>query len=183
MGLGRAGQRRMALEERLERDLAEFQRLGRPRDDHLVDLVVGLGQRGLERRLHRAADDRRLGAGMLEHVGVVVGGEQRIDRDRDGAGEDRAEERDRPVAAIEHEDEHPLLALDAGVLQRRGEAANALVELAVGEPPLVVDEGGLVRPAGVGVQQMPGEIERLRRRLDARDHCSSRLVVLAVQAN
>ena len=89
----------------------------------------------------------RLRARMLEHVGVVVGGEQGVDRDRHDAGEHRAEEGDRPVGAVVHEQHHALLALDAGVLERRGEAAHALVERAVGERARVVDEGDLVRRA------------------------------------
>ena len=105
-----------------------------------------------------------LRARMLEHVGVVVGGEQGVDRDRHDAREHRAEERDRPVGAVEHEQQHALLALDAGVPQRRGEAARALVELAVGERARVVDEGGLVRASRVRLEQMPREVERLRRR-------------------
>ena len=98
-GAGGPGERRLGFEEGLELDLAEFERMRRARDDHLVDLVVGPGHRGFQRRLQRPADDRGLRARMLEHVGVVVGGQQRVDGDRHDAGEDRAEEGDRPVDA------------------------------------------------------------------------------------
>ena len=54
---------------------------------------------------------------MLEHVGEIVGGEQRIDRDRHDARQHRAEERDRPVDAVLHEEKHALLAPDAALLK------------------------------------------------------------------
>ena len=104
------------------------------------DLVSAAFSAGLTAPLTIAACARR----MFEHVGVVVGGEQGVDRDRHDAGEHRAEEGDRPVGAVVHEQHHALLALDAGVLQRGGEAARALVEPAVGERARVVDEGDLV---------------------------------------
>ena len=113
-GPGGPGEGRAAGEKGLELGLAEFERLGRARDDDLVDLVVGSGQRRLQHRFDRAADDRGLGARMLEHEGVVVGGEQGVDRNRDHAGEHRPQKGDRPVRAVEHEQHHALLALDAG---------------------------------------------------------------------
>ena len=51
VGPGGAGERGVGAEKGLELGLAEFERLGRARDDDLVDLVVGLGQRGLQGRL------------------------------------------------------------------------------------------------------------------------------------
>ena len=68
---------------------------------------------------------------MLEHVGEVVGGEQRVDRDRNDARQHRAQEGDRPVGAVLHEDERALLALDAALLERSGEPPGAIVEFAV----------------------------------------------------
>ena len=71
----------------LELDFARFERLSRARHDDGVNLVIRFGERGLQRGLDRAADQRGLGARMLEHVGDVVGGEQRVDRDRNDAGQ------------------------------------------------------------------------------------------------
>ena len=170
VGPGRTREGRLPVEEGLELRLAEFERLRGARYDDLVDLVVGLGQRRFEGGLDRAADDDALRARMFEHVGVVVGGQQGVDRDRNDAGEKRAQKRHRPVGAIEHEEHHPLLAFDAGVLERRGEAARALVEFAVSERAQIVDERDLVRTAGVRLEKMPGEVEHLRRRCDAGAH-------------
>ena len=88
----RAGfrQRRRAGEEVPELDLAGFERLSRARHDDGVDLVIRFGERGLQRRLDGAADQRGLGARMFEHVGEIVGGEQRVDRDRNDARQHRA---------------------------------------------------------------------------------------------
>ena len=83
-------QRRRAGEKVLELDFAEVERLSRARHDDGVDLVIRFGERGLQHRLDRAADQRDLGARMLEHVGEIVGGEQRVDRDRNDAREHRA---------------------------------------------------------------------------------------------
>ena len=167
VGPGGTGERGLRLEEGLELRLAEFERLGRTRDDDLVDLVIRLHQRGLERGLRRAADEGGLRARMLEHVGVVVGGEHRVDRDRNDACEERPQEDDRPVVRVEHEDKHALLALDACVLQRGRATADALIERAVGQRAHVVDEGDLVSAPRVRLEEMPGEVENLRRRWNA----------------
>ena len=177
MRLGRARQRRLPLEEGLELGLAEFERLRRTRDDDLVDFVVGLGQRGFQRRLDRAADERRLRPRMLEHVGQVVSGEERVHGDRHAAREDRAQERHRPVGVILHDKDHPLLALDAGILERRGEAPGPLVEAAVGQNADIVDKRRLVGTADVRIEEMPGEVEgvgRRRNRAHAHPKVSSR---------
>ena len=80
-------QRRRDGEEVAELDFARLERLCRTRDDDSVNLVIRFGERGFQRRLDGAAHQRGLGARMLEHVGEVVGGEQRVDRDRNDAGQ------------------------------------------------------------------------------------------------
>jgi DUF1009 family protein len=60
-----------------------------------------------------------------------------------------------------HQQQHALLALDAQRAQAGRQAAHALVQLAVGQRALVVDEGGLVRARGVAGQQVLGEVEYL----------------------
>ena len=88
-GSGGLGEGRGPAEEILERDLAGVERLRGARHDNRVDLVLRLGERGFQRRLDRAAGERRLGARMLEHVGEVIRREQRIDRDRNDARQHR----------------------------------------------------------------------------------------------
>ncbi len=112
---------------------------------------------------------------MLEHVGEVVGGEEGVDRDRHDARQHGAEEGDRPVGAVLHQDQHALLALDAALLERGGEPAGALVELAVSHRSGVIDERRLARPPGVGPQEVSSEVEGLRRRLNGA-HAHRRLL-------
>ena len=74
-----------------------FERLSGARHDQRLDLVIRLRERGLQHRLDGAADQRGLGARMFEHVGEIVGGEQRVDRDRNDARE-HARPRRRPAS-------------------------------------------------------------------------------------
>src|SRR5271166_4349664 len=110
---------------------------------------------------------------MLEHVGVVVGGQKGVDRDRHNACEHRAEESNRPVGAVVHEDHDSLLTLDASVFEPCGETAGALLEPAISERACVVGEGDLVGAPGIGLQKMTGEVEHFRRGWRALTHLSS----------
>jgi hypothetical protein len=153
----------MLREEALELDLAEVDRRHRARDDDLLHLVVAPGQRRLQRRHQCARRQHSLRTRVLEHVGVVVGGEQRVHGHRHDAGMDGAEEGHRPVGAVQHQQQHALLAPDAERAQARGAALHALGKTAVAQAAGIVDERSLVGPAGVGLEQMLGEVERGRR--------------------
>jgi hypothetical protein len=157
-GLLRGG---MGAEEGLELDLGRVQRRGRPRDDDLLHLVVRLDQRGGQRRQQRTGDQHGLRPRVLEHVGVVVGGQQRVDRHRHQPGVHRAEEAHRPVVAVLHQQQHTLFALDAQCPQSAGQPAHALVECAIGQCAEVVEESGLVGAGGVQRQQVLREVEGL----------------------
>ena len=101
---------------------------------------------------------------MLQHVGVVVSGQHRVDGDRHHAGVQRAQKGHRPVVAVEHQQQHALFAAQADGAQAGGQAAGALGQGAVAQAALVVDEGRLVGAAGVGVEQVLREVETGRRR-------------------
>jgi len=47
---------------------------------------------------------------MFEHVSEIVGGKQRVDRNRDDSRQHCAKERHRPLGAVLHEDQRALLA-------------------------------------------------------------------------
>ena len=175
MSAGGLHQRLPAGGEVLERDLAEVERLSRARHHDRVNLMIRFGQRRLQRRLDRSAHENGLGARVLEHVGEVVGGEQGVHSNRNDARQHRAQEGDRPVSAVLHQDEHALLALDAALLEGRGEPSGALVQLPVGHRPGVVDERRLARPPGVRAQKVSREVERLWRRLNGA-HAHRRLL-------
>ena len=101
---------------------------------------------------------------MLEHVGEIVGGEQRVDRDRDDPRQHGAQESHRPVGAVVHEDQRALLAPDAALLEGRGELSDAMIELAVSHGAHVVDERLLVGAPRIDLKQVRREVERLGRR-------------------
>ncbi len=159
-GSGR-GQRRVSGDEGFEVSLAFVQRRDRMRDDDLLQLVLGLDHRRAQCRQQRARHQRSLGARMFEHVGVVVGGEQRVHRHRHEAGIHRAEKGDRPVIAVLHQQQHALFALQAERAQACGDTLHALGERAVGERAVVVDERSLASARGVELQQVLGEVEAL----------------------
>ena len=79
-----------------------------------------------QRLQQRPRHQHRLRAAVLEHVGVVVGGEQGVHRHRHHAGVQRAQKADHPVAAVVHQQQHALLALDAQRAQARGHTAHPL---------------------------------------------------------
>ena len=120
-------------------------------DDHVADFVRRARPSPVrKRRQQRRRDDRRLRAAVREHVGVVVDRQQRVDGDRDDAGVQRAEEGDRPVDAC-----RASAGARAPRAERRapssagGEAARAVVELAVAERAAIVDVGDLAGAAAV----------------------------------
>ena len=95
----------------------------------LRHFVIGLDHRRRQRRQQCARHQHRLRARVLQHVGVVVGGQQRVHGHRHQAGVHRAEEAHRPVVAVVHQQQHALFAPDAQRAQAGGDAAHALVEL------------------------------------------------------
>src|SRR5580704_9512884 len=108
---------------------------------------------------------------MLKHVGEIVGGKQRVDRNRDDPRQHGAEEGHGPVGAVLHEHQRALLALDASLLKRGGEPTSALIELPEGDDADVVDERRFGWAPRIGLKQMRREVERLRRRFNgARGH-------------
>jgi hypothetical protein len=122
--------------------------------------MVALDHRRRHRRQQRARHQHRLRARVFQHVGVVVGGQQRVHRHRHDAGVHRAQEGHRPVQAVVHQQQHAFLALEAQRTQPGRQAAHAVFELAVAQAAAVVDEGGLARGAlRVAGQQVLREVE------------------------
>ena len=84
-------------------------------------------------------------------VGVVIGGEQRVERDRDSAERDRAEEGRDEVDRVEHAHRDPLLGDDAQRGERARGAQRAVGDGAVGVAAAVVDHRDPVAAALVDV--------------------------------
>ena len=160
-GGGRLRGRCLRGDEGLEIHLAHMQRCDRARHDDMADLVIGLDHRRAQRRQQRARHQHGLGPRMLEHVGVVVGGEQGVHRHRHHAGVQRAQEAHGPVQVVEHQQQHAFLAAQAQRTQAGADAAHALVQFAVAQAAVVVDEGRDGGTRRIGLQQVGGEVEAL----------------------
>ena len=133
---------------------AARQRCGRPRHDDVLHLVRGARDRLLQRRQQRRRHEQRLRAAVLEHVRIVVDGQQRVDRHGHHARVQRAQERHREVDGVVQADEHALLAPDPEPRQRGGHPLDTPREFAVGERRRVVDVRDLLGAAGVAREQM-----------------------------
>ncbi len=122
--------------------------------------IFRLADRLVEFRQQILGDDQQPGAAVAQHEAVIVLGHQRIDRDRDHAGLDRAEERGRPVDGVEQTHQHALLAADAQRAQHVAEALGALGEIGIAVFAAMIDEGDLAGAAGIEIalENVGGEI-------------------------
>ena len=136
------------------------------RDDDLVHFVVRLGHGRRHCGEQGTRNQHHLGAGMLQHVGVVVRCQQRIDCHRHDAGVDGAQKADRPVVAVLHQQEHTLFALDTQRTKTRCHTAHPFVQRAVGEGAPIINERRLRRTLRIDRQQVLREIESIARRID-----------------
>ena len=173
-GRGRLGGRCSRRQEIVEPRVLRAARL-RSRDDDF-HAAPGGGDRGFDGRQQRRRDDDERGAGILEHIGVLVGPQKRVQRHRDDPGPDRAPEHDREIDRVEHQHHDAMLGRDAECGERRADAARLVVELAIGERAPRVAEGDLLGPAlrQVAVDERDGGVvalghasSRTRRRRDA----------------
>src|ERR1051326_3033571 len=93
----------------------------------------------------------RLGAAVLQYEGVLLGGEQGVERDRHDAGADRAPERDRIIDRIEQQQRDTRLLLEAERVKPAREAAGVGLQRAIVERALGIDERDLVGEAAVNL--------------------------------
>ena len=91
---------------------------------------------------------------------VLLGGEQRIERDRHEAGTDRAPEQDGEIDRIEHDHRDAVLAAQPEPLEHRPDARGGVAQLAIGDGAGGIDEGGLAAPplGNVAVDEVDGRI-------------------------
>ena len=124
------------------RDLRAIVRLASS-DDNTFDvrLIRERGRKPVEQRL---AHDRDARPRVTQKVGVIVRGQQGVDRDRHAAGLDRAPEHRGEVEAVEHAHQHPGLQTRAERTQAIARPVHALGQLAVGVAARGIDEGGLL---------------------------------------
>ena len=134
-----------ALEQRVERPVASLVR------HHHVAQAGQSRRQAVERRQQRAGHEQHAGARVAEHVLVVLGLEQRVDGHRHDAGLDRTQEGHRPVGAVEHAHDDPVLGPQPQAGQRRGKPVHASRKFGIRAHAAVVDEGGFGTPAGAQV--------------------------------
>ena len=123
-----------------------------------------------EFRIELLRHDQHARAAVGKHEAVVVLGHQRVDRHRDDAGLDGAEESRRPIDGVEQREQHAFFAPHAERAQHMAEALDAVGELAVAPCPVRIDEGGLAGAAGgeISVQDIGREIVVARDRIGGR---------------
>src|SRR5580658_1376101 len=105
--------------------------------------VVGGGDRLGEPRIELLGNNQEPRPAVREHESVIVLGQKRVDRNRDHASLDGAEESGRPIDGIGEADEDALFAADTERAQRMGKTLHALRELAVAVAAAMIDEGYL----------------------------------------
>jgi hypothetical protein len=98
---------------------------------------------------------------VFQHVGIVVCGEQGVHAHRHQTGVHGAQITDRPVVAVEHQDQDTFFAAQTQRAQSCRHAFDAILERAVGERAQVVYEGCFVGADLINAKQMMGEIELL----------------------
>ena len=114
------------------------QGVGVPRAPGPPATTTGTGSRVAGQRLADLGEQVQVGhhhpgLAVGEEILVVLGLEQRVDRDRDHPGPDGAQEHRREGRGVVHDHQHPLLALDAeGLEGPPGRAGH-------GQQPLVAD--------------------------------------------
>ncbi|MCY1220038.1 hypothetical protein D9M72_320370 [compost metagenome] len=82
-------------------------------------------------------------AAVAKHIGVIVCGQQGIDRHRHHARQQAAEKYRGEINGIERAQQQPLFLAEARVAQRAGKAAGAGIELGISQRGGVVDVGSL----------------------------------------
>jgi hypothetical protein len=101
----------------------------------------------LHHRQQRGRDEQRLGAAVTQDVGVLLGCQEGVERDRNHAGLDRTPERDGKIDRVVQQQRHARFAGDAIGVEQIGHAVAAGLQLAVSQRLVGIDEGWLRRPA------------------------------------
>ena len=141
----------------------------RSRDDDVREVGTRIDQIG-ELRKQLLRHHQHPGPAVGQHEAVVVLGHQRVDRDGDYAGLDRAEESGRPVDRVEQRQQNALLPPHAERAQHSAEAVDPLGELTVGPASARIDIGRLIGASGLEIapQDVGREVVVARNGFDGR---------------
>ncbi|MNV12528.1 hypothetical protein D3C71_1031350 [compost metagenome] len=155
------GQRRRTVQGRLQIAGARTQLAHRQRYQQRAHFVRaarhGLGQN----RQQGPRNQSSLRPAVRQHVGIVVCGQQGVDRHRHHPCIQAAQKAHGPVAGVVHQQQHTLFAPHPRLSQHAGQPPGAVFQIAIAQAPPVVDVGRALGMRPVQVEQMFGEIESL----------------------
>jgi hypothetical protein len=106
-----------------------------------------LTENRLDHRQQGRRHEQHLRAAVGQHVPVLIGGQQRVERHGHDAGTDGTEEHARPVDGIVHQHGHPGFAVDAQGFEQVCNFPGAGGQFGEGQLPFVVDIGKLAAAA------------------------------------
>ena len=109
-----------------------------------VRQAIENGEKGLG---ERRGDNDRSGAAVAQDIGVLVGGEQRVERQHHDPGAHAAPERDWKIHGVVEQERQPLFGLQPKLRQRAREPAGARSQLTIAERTLRIDKGNLFAKA------------------------------------
>ena len=106
-------------------------------------------------RQHRAGkrgrNHRRNGAAVGEQVGILLGGEQRVDGYGNDAGANRAPKRNGIVDRVVENENDTVFLTQSQVAKCRGEAEGSIPQIAVGQGTAAIGESNLVAETAIDV--------------------------------
>ncbi len=111
-------------------------------DDDMIE-VLHAPEHVLDHRQQRLGNKQHPRAAIRQHIGVLIRGQQRVERHRHDTGADRAEKHRWKICRVEHDHGHALFAADTETAQHIGDAAALLLQFAVGQFGNGVGEGEL----------------------------------------
>lgn len=115
-------------------------------------------------RQKAGTDDCDLSMRVVQNVFVIMRLGLRVDRYRDGADFDRAEEAIKKFRRIEKQEEYALTRMHAEIAKRVSSTVGAFEELLVGDALFVAFDGDFIPAAfvDVAIHEVGGDVEQLR---------------------
>ena len=153
--MGLDGGEAVALLRKLLGEQLVAERVGAGHDDafeigHAADDIFDNG-------IERLGDEQHAGAAVGQHIGILIRGQQRVERHRHDAGADGAEKHDREIDRVEHDHGDALFAADAKTAQHVGGAARLPLQFAIAEFGNGVGEGEFFAAAFIDIAiEQPG---------------------------
>ena len=110
----------------------------------------------LHHRQQRLRDEQHPRAAVHQHIGILFGGQQRVERHRHDSGADAAEKDDREIDGVEHHHGDALLAPHAEPPEQVAEPPGLHLKPAIGDLGDGIAEHHLIAAAGrhIAVQQI-----------------------------